>query len=372
MFYIPTLAELYARIKGAFLAEADLDGSLPLNNIYPTAKVVAGHSQEIFGRMDYIGQQAFVLLADELYLPLHASQYNIPRKPATLATGNVAVVSTDAILIPTGTLFTRADGVQYASSADVSLVAAGTASVPVVAQATGSSANSGAGTVLTIGSGPTGPGASTATAGVDANGIINGADIEDLEAWRGRILFRLRYPPHGGAPSDYVIWGTAVAGVTRVFVERLYHGPGTVRVFPVFDDYFASAGGVATTPYIEAVASAIDAEAPATAFVTVSAPTPQPIDIVVTGLAPFTTDVQQAVVNELFDMFRRLGAVSGSDIAVPGMPFLASPQVFSRSWIWQAIANASGEQRHVLVSPASDVTIAPAAIPVLGNVSLSA
>ncbi|VTZ52473.1 putative bacteriophage protein [Methylocella tundrae] len=370
MFALPALGDLYQRTIGAFRAYANLDASLPLNNVQPTAKVIAGRDFEIFGRMDYVGQQAFVLYADEIWLPKHASQYNMPRKPAALATGRIGVVSPADILVPAGTLFTRADGVQYAAAADFSLAAAGTLLVSVVAQATGALGNADAGTILTIGSGPTGNGASAATASVAAGGVIGGLDIEDLEAWRDRILFRLRYPPHGGAASDYVMWGRAVAGVTRVFVERLYRGPGTVRVFPIFDDLFAGTGGVATDPYIEAVIAAIAAQEPATAFVTVSAPTSQPIDIVATGVAPYTTSVKQAIVDELLDMMRRLGAVAGSDTATPSMPFLASPQVFSRSWIWQAIANASGEQRHVLALPSADIPIAPGAIPVLGSVDL--
>lgn len=367
----PSLQQLYARTMGAFRAYANLDASLPFNNVRPVAKVLAGRDNEIHGRIDDVILQRFVRTADETWLAEHAYQFNVPRLPATEAYGNVAVVSMADILIPAGTIFTRADDAQYASSASVSLAAAGTASVAVIALATGSANNADPATPLTIGSGVTGAGAADATASVDANGIIAGAGIEDVEAWRARILFRLRYPPHGGSASDYVMWAKTVPGVTRVYVERLYRGPGTVRVFPVFDDYFASAGGVATAPYIAAVAAAVVAQEPATAFVTVEAPAPQPIDITATGLAPFTTAVEKAVNDELADMMRRLGAVAGSDTPIASMPFLASPQIFSRSWIWQAIANATGEQRHILTAPAADMPIVQGSIPVLGTVSLN-
>jgi uncharacterized phage protein gp47/JayE len=107
-------------------------------------------------------------------------------------------------------------------------------------------------------------------------------------------------------------------------------------------------------------------------FFAVSAPTPQPIDVTAIGLAPFTTSVEQAVNNELLDMMLRFGQVSGSDTPIASMPFLATPQVFSRSWIWQAIANATGEQRHILTAPTADIVIAQGAIPILGAVNLSA
>jgi uncharacterized phage protein gp47/JayE len=371
MFAIPSLSDLFTRVVGAFRSEASLDASLPFNNVYPIAKVIAGHSSEIFGRMDYVGQQAFVLHADEYWLGEHAKQYNIPRKSAELATGSIDVISSSDISIPAGTVFTRvSDDAQYVSSIAVSLPSAGTAIVSVVAQETGEASNADAGDVMTFDAGVTGTGADTATASVATGGIIGGADLEDVEDWRGRILFRLRYTPHGGAPSDYVIWASAVAGVTRVFVERLYAGPGTVRIYPVFDDYFD--GGVATSPYIDAVAAAISLEAPATAWISVAAPIAQFIDVTVTGLSPFTTPVQEAVRAELKDTFRRLGRVSGLDTDADGLPFLATPHTFSRSWIWQAIANATGEERHVLVAPTSDIVVAPGSIPVLGTVSLSA
>jgi uncharacterized phage protein gp47/JayE len=51
------------------------------------------------------------------------------------------------------------------------------------------------------------------------------------------------------------------------------------------------------------------------------------------------------------------------------MPYLASPFSFSRSWIWQAVANASGEQRHKITAPADDVALAPGDMAVLGTVT---
>jgi hypothetical protein len=51
------------------------------------------------------------------------------------------------------------------------------------------------------------------------------------------------------------------------------------------------------------------------------------------------------------------------------MPYLASPFSFSRSWIWQAVANASGEERHTIIGPAADVALTVAQFPTLGNVT---
>lgn len=370
-FAIPALDALYRRVMGDFRSYANLDASLPTNNVRPVAKVLAGVAQMILGHLDAVANARFVRTSDEEWLAEHAYQFGVPRLPAARASGAVAVVSTGDIVVPAGTLFTRGDGLQYASTAAGSLAAAGTLQIAVVAQSSGPVANLEAGASLAIGGGVSGSGAASATASVAGAGVAYGADVEDVEDWRARILFRLRNPPHGGAPSDYVGWAKATPGVTRVYVERLYRGPGTVRVFPIFDDLFWSSGGVATSPYVIAVAEQIAALAPATALVTVSAPAPYPISVVATGVAPFTAAVREAIVAELRDAILRLGRVSGDDTPHAAMDFLATPLVFSRSWIWQAVANAVGEERHALVSPAADVVIPAGSMPVLGSVTLS-
>ena len=153
-------------------------------------------------------------------------------------------------------------------------------------------------------------------------------------------------------------------GVTRVFVERLYAGPGSVRVFPLFDTLFAATGGIADDAHIALVRDAIAAVQPAAALVTVAAPTPQVIPIGATGVAPFTTPVLNAIVAELADTFQRLGQVAGGDTAVSGLPFLATPFTFSALWVDQAIANAAGNKRAIVVAPTADVVIAPGCLPV--------
>ena len=384
-FQIPLLSDLVARARAAFSGIPGADAWLPLNNLGPTAKIVGESVWDLFGRLSWALEQAFPLTAEGDYLERHASQVGLRRREASPASGFVAVTTTDAADFPAGTPFQRSDGVLYVSTVDLTFIGAGTLSVAVVAAAAGSASNGVAGTPLAIvassGAPATGPGASTATAAIAPGDITMGLDVEadgvkysaDLATLRGRVLFRLRNPPRGGDAADYVLWASDVSGVTRVYIERLYAGPGTVRVFPIFDDLFASAGGVADSGHIAAVALALAPLQPAAASVAVAAPTAQVINVTVSGLVPNTTAVQQAAVAELADAFRRLGRVSGvdpaSDAILTGQPFLAAPFVFSQSWIWQAVADATGEQRHAISSPAADVTIAAASIPVLGTVS---
>ena len=372
LFSLPSLSDLVQRARAAFRAEIPgTDAWLWPNNIGPTAKVLAGSAFEIFGRLDYVGSQAFVQKADLKYLLLHGGMYGLARMPAAPAAGTVTLTATAALAVAPGAVFQRSDGAGYAANAGALLTGPGALQIAVTATSSGAAGAAQALTPLAVASGVTGAGASTAIAAVGAAAITGGLDLEEIEAYRARILFRKRNPPQGGAPADYVQWGGQVAGVTRVFVERLYNGPGSLRAFLLYDDLFPLAGGVANAGTLAAAQSQMAALYPGDAQVAVAAPQAQSINIVISGLTPNTGPVQEAVRAELRDTFRRLGQVSGMDSGLGGMSYLATPFVFSVSWIWQAAANASGDQRHVLISPAADIVIAPGSIPVLGAVTFT-
>lgn len=374
MFKIPSLRESVERARARF--RANLPGSdawIWPNNINPTAKVIGGMTHEVFGFADNIQRQKFALTADGESLDLHGAEFNIIRKPAAPARGIVTITAAAAIAIDATAIFQRSDGIQFRAIAGGGLPGAGTIDVEVIATVSGKVTTTIGGTDLAIVSGVTGD--DTATAVVAVDGVGGGADDEidgepftdDLGTYRGRILFRKRNPPHGGAPADYVMWAGEMPGVTRVFVERRYAGPGSVRVFVMMDDLYVD--GVPSPAAIGAIQDHVDALAPAGAAVLVAAPIGVPVDVEIAGLMPLTSAVEEAVRGELRDAFRRASRVAGIDRALAGMPYLAYPTSFSRSWISQAIANATGEVRHILNLPVSDVAQSPAEIPVLGNVA---
>lgn len=372
MFSLPQLSDLVTRVAEAFWALLPgADARVRPNNVEPTGKVFAGAMAELFGRLDYIGQQAFTSTAEGQWLVLRGAEYGMAPNPALLAQGTINVTATDALVIPEGTQFTLTNLQAYTATSAASLQGAGTVPVPVEALVAGSAANADPGAPATISAGISGPGASGATAAVDADGLTGGDDAEDTSqggAFAQRILFRQQNPPAGGSPADYVRWGTAVSGVTRIFVERIWRGAGTVRIFPVFDKLFIAQGGVATPDYIASVASAIAAVQPADAIVTVVAPVAQPIDVVVEELTPNNSVTQNAVIAELENAFLRLGRVSAGDTPVSSMPYLATPFTFYGLWIQGAVNNAAGVLS-ASVPGAADVVIANGSIPVLGNVS---
>lgn len=376
MFNIPTLLDLVQRARNRF--EANLpssDAHIWPNNVNPTAKVIGGMTHEVFGFADYILRQKFALTADGENLDLHGAELGLARKPAAPARGFVSVTAPSAgiTIDPVAGLFQRSDGIQFRPLVGGSLSGPGTLDVEVIATMNGQATNTIAGTSLEIIAGITGDDAATAQAA--PGGIMGGAEVEidgepftdDLATYRGRILFRKRNPLHGGAAADYVTWAAEMAGVTRVFVERLASGVGTVRVFVLMDDLYPN--NDAPPSVIQAVADHISQFQPSGARVTVVAPTRLPVDVQIAGLVPNTTSVQEAVLTELRDTFRRLSRVAGIDSRIGNMPYLAYPTSFSRSWIWQAVANATGEERHILNAPAGDIAQLPGQIPTLGNVT---
>lgn len=363
-FAIPSLRDLTERTRQAFRSYLPgADAWLWPNNIAPTAKVIGGAMYELFQRLDYVQRQKFASTAEGEWLDRHAYEVGLARNVAANSAGTVTFAAVGALVVAPGAIVARGDGVQFVTISGAS-TAGGSFSLPVKAVNAGKAGQTIAGTLFSAVSNVTG---SPTSITADEGGLTGGADVESDAALRARILFRKRFPPHGGSAPDYVEWVSAVPGVTRVFVERLWNGPGSVRVFPITDG--ATADGVPTASFLSTVRAILGPKTPAGAVVTVAAPDRVPISVIISGLSPNTGAVQEAVLAELRDTFARLGRVAGIDSEHPAMPFLAIPQAFSRSWIWQAVANATGEQRHEIVQPNADVPIPPGSMPVLGPVT---
>lgn len=369
---IPTLAGLLDFARKSLRAWLKgTDAYIWPNNMAVTAKVMAGIGSEITGYAAKIERNIFALTADSDGLVMHGAELNIARRPAAPASGVVTLTVPSAATVDLGAVFTRGDGFRYLAAAATSLAGAGTLSVNVIAGADGKAGNAEAGTSLVIASGVSG----ATAAQVGTGGIVAGDEVEDdgepftadLATFRGRILFRKRNRPHGGAPADYVMWGTEVSGVTRVYVERKWLGAGTVRVFVLMDDRYPA--GIPPEPEIQRVQDYLEMAAPAASSLTVSAPIGKPVDIVIKDLVPNTAAMKLEIEKELAAAFRRLSVVAGNDAGHPGMPYLATAQSFSREWIGNAVSNSQGHKRHILLQPAADIPLASGEIATPGMVS---
>lgn len=364
----PTLRGLVTSVVQALNGNlTGADAALARNNLAPTAKVIGGHLFELHRFAAWAADQRFVLTCDDDQLDRHGAEMKppVPRKPAAPARGAVTVTAATAVTLATGAILARSDGATYAVDAGIVLSGAGTASVNVTAVVAGADGATAAASALTVSSGLTG----TATFAVGAGGLGGAADAETNDAYRARLLFAKAYPEHGGAPADWLRYTLAVPGVTRAFVDPLAYGRGTVVIYPFFDT--TRPNGIGLESDRAAVAAALAVARPGAGLPVVWLPQAVPVDITITGVSPATPEVFTAISAEITRTFAANSRVAGLSAAHPSMPFLATPASFSRSWIWQAAANATGEERHSVVSPSADIALTAGQTAVPGTITLS-
>lgn len=348
-FARPTLSQLIDRSKSDISSRLQTGPLLPRSVLGVLATVHAGALHQLYGYLDYIARQIIVDTADSEYLSRWASIWGIIRNPATYATGNITFTGSVGSVIPSGTRVQRVDGVEFDTTAELTLVSS-SGSVAAKAVSAGAASNTDVAVSLSVTSPVSGV---DSTAVVAAGGLAGGADEESDDSLRVRLVARIQQPPHGGADFDYVAWAKEITGVTRAWCYPLYLGPGTVGVAIVTDD--AVDGPIADSQVVDDVQDHIDALRPVTADVTVFTPVAVEMDPEIV-LTPDNATVRAAVTAELKDMLRR-------DAEPGGTVYL--------SRIREAISIAAGESNHELVSPTDDVTVSTGELLTLGTITWS-
>jgi uncharacterized phage protein gp47/JayE len=308
------------------------------------ARILAGASHALYGYIDWLSRQLIYDTAEIEMLERWASIWGITRKPASAATGTITFTGTSGITVPSGTQLSAYDGQLYATIANVTL-ASGVAVATVNAVTAGAAGNRTTGQTLNL---------QTPIAGVNAGAaagtLSGGADIETDDALRGRLLARIKQPPHGGAKHDYAAWALEISGVTRAWVYGNELGAGTVTVRFVRD---LDASIIPDAGEVAAVQAYIDNLRPVTAAVTVVAPVAVPLNFTIT-VTPNTTAVKDAVTAELASLI--------SKEAEPGGTLYLSH-------IRAAISAASGENNYVMTAPSADVVNTTGNITTMGTIT---
>lgn len=341
----PTLAALRERAKSQIQSRLGLGPLLVRSVLSVLGETLAGLAHGLHGHVAWAARQGLPTTADEEQLQSIASIYGIVRKPATFATGSITVTGVDGTVVPFRRRLKRADGVEYFTAATAT-IAAGSAAVPVSAAAEGLVGNAPAGTFLTFTAPVTGLASSTTVA---SPGLAGGADAEDTEDLRARVLQRTRQQPGAGNAADYVRWALEVPGVTRAWCFPRYPAVGSVSVAFTTDD--EPSGPIPTPAKVAEVRAHIEALRPVTAQPLVFAPAPLPVNLSVV-LTPNTPEVQASVRAALLDLLRRQGA--------PG-------EVLYTSHLREAISGASGEVDSTLITPTLDIQPERGQLPVLGS-----
>lgn len=335
----PTLTSLINRTQADM--DAKLVDSSPLlrrSNLNVLARIIAAIAHGLYGYLEYIAKQVIYDTAEGEFLKRWASIWlENPIIAAEYATGLIVVTGTNGTVIEAGTVFIRADGIEYETDAEA-IIAAGQVIVNVIAIEAGQAGNTVAGTALNISSPIAGV---NGAAAVDVGGLTSGADEETIERARARLIARIQLPPHGGAKHDYETWAKEVAGVTRAWCSPGELGAGTVTVRFVRDD---DANLIPDAAEVTAVQTYIDERRPVTADLTVVAPIADALNFEIT-LTPNSVAVQAAVEAELKDLLLREAEPERGN----------GEGTILLSHIKEAISIAAGETNHVLTLPAADV-----------------
>lgn len=332
--------------------EMALPGSNPRIPDTPESMISRSVSLAAYEMHGHIEEEAKEILPHTATRTLdqHADLRGLTRNDPNIATGGVTFSGEDGAVVPAGVILQRADGWQYELDNDV-IIVGGTGVGVITAIIEGVSGNTPNASTLSFIS----PELSINTAViVNASGLSGGADKENNDSFRSRILEQWRQPPHGGAIFDYIYWGKQVSGVTRVWAfEDLVTGI-PVSVTFVMDN---KTDDIIPTPTeVTAVYDHINKLRPVGARFEVFAPVELPVNIEV-ALNPNNVEVQASVQAEIEDFFQRESE--------PGKKLRLSR-------LQEAVSVATGEFFHELITPTTDINPTESQLPVIGTIIWSA
>ena len=368
-FARPTLTEL----QQTAIQDITTSGVPGLTGLLRTAVLrvlawcMAGLAYSVYGYADWIARMGVPFTAEDEFLYAWSALVGVYPKAATSATGTAVFSGTKGRLLPNGTSLTRQDGTSYQTTADGTVGANGSVTVPIEAGDIGEMTNDPGGTPISI---------ATPIVGINSAGVTGiltgGADAETQDQLRTRMLIRYRSPPQGGDSEDYVEWALQVPGVTRAWCTGPALGPGTVSVFfmmdgntnngfPVGDDGVSPkeprpAMDVATGDQAT-VADYIYPLQPVTAMVYCIAPTPFVIDVTLEQLSPHDDATQDAIAAAISDMFLVEGSPGGN---------------LYPSQFYAAIDAIPGINHYIMTvpDPTEQVNVPNGALPVMGRLTV--
>jgi len=360
-FNRPTLPEIIERVRGDLRAELNITAIVRRTFLAAIARAISGAAHSLHGHLKELSKQAFPDQADGIYLSRWGAIYGVPAKEATYTQLTISGTGTNGSTLTAGDVFTIDNGETFEVDTTV-VVALGVYETTITAVNPGASTNLDDGETVTLESPITGI---DSVATVD-NTLVEGEDAESESSHQERIVARIQQPPAGGKVSDYVAWGLAVAGVSRVWVFPGWLGQGTVGVS--FLELDSGEEVVPGAPKVAEVQEYINEQKPVTADVTVFAPNVLTVNVTV-KITPNTAAVQAAVTAELEDLFRREAQISGAvDPDNVGTPLFLDGKI-SISKFDEAVSIADGENDHEIVTPTADIEPDEGYIAQLGTIT---
>jgi len=285
------------QIKAEMLADIDQETGLSsMAGSYADATVGAAARQisEFYQALPAVVSMLFVDETSGAYIDLVGETYfDITRRPGTRARCDITLTGTAGTVIPAGTLFLTATGLQFALVNEVTLPAGGTAEGILEAVQEGAAYNVGPGAIVSMFVNL--PGLASYT-NEQADG---GTDAESDAALLQRIQERRQKPYNGANGWQYRAWALSVPGVGDAKVVELAEGPCTVGVTLV-----DSTMDPASPEIVSACQTLIDAQRPVGATAMVSAPTAVEIDVTAVVVISSATTAETVKA----ELEKRLGA----------------------------------------------------------------
>jgi uncharacterized phage protein gp47/JayE len=365
---IPRPADIAERAKAAFEVElarvwallnpgappAIVDARSPTSSMAIHADVLALSAFDVWL---FIKRQSRELMPTSAvdWLPYHGQMWGVARVLATPFAAPATFTGAAGTNIPALTALAAPGGVSlpYVTTSSGTIApGATTVAVPIACAVAGSAGTLPTSTVLTVVS-PI-AGLSPQTGAIGAGGTP-GEDDEDFEAWRGRIVARIRQRGLGGNAADFIQWAQEVYPTALVYPTTPAVGLITVAfAMPSGGTWRApTTGEVATmSAYLNDASQRKPLGAP---VVSVVGAIIQPVAVTL-HLNPDTVVTEAAATAALARFFLADATIAGT-ILVERMDV--------------SIANSSGEFSHIRAAPSADVTAGASTLSVLGAVTFT-
>ena len=345
-----TAEEIYSEMKNVFYEESghsvadDCDMGVRLY-----AAAVQAEALYYYGQ--WVTRQAYPQTADGEYLDNHGSMRGLLRKAAVKAEGYVSFYITHAadydIAVPQGTVCADAGGNAFVTAEEGKISAGETlCTVKCEAVEAGKAGNVPSDTVIFMTHIPVGIEGCVNTAA-----FTGGADAEDDESFRERILESYKNAPNGANAAWYKETALAVKGVSAASVVPCAEGAGSVDVIVVSENMTADAA------LLKTVSDAFEGKRELGINVSVKAPTALKVNVSaeVKVKAGFEAEkVLKAAESELISVFK---------------PGLLGKSLYI-SDLAAALMKTEGVESYHITAPTSDILASAAVLPAAGEISV--
>lgn len=317
---------------------------------YNLASPIAFEIWRVLMTLDELVYAFYVTEDSGPWLDKHADLVAIVRRKGTKAAAAIQFAGRDGVTVPAGTQFYTAAGQEFQLVYDVTLADGGGTGY-LQAAAVGNDYNVDAGEITQLLRNISG------LEGWTHENAVGGTDPESDASLFERIDFRRKKPATSGNENHYVEWARACDGVGAAKVQRLWDGPGTVRVIILGDDGRPVDGAV-----VERCAAYIETQRPVGAEVTVVSAAGTPIKVSAAVVLDGTATLKAV----------RAEFVSKLDTYLLSLGFEQAAVYYTRIGALLSSVEGVTDYRDLLVNGGTDnVPLDGISVPVPGEVSLT-